>query len=96
MNTTPVITEVTIEPDEFFKGAINVSAVWAGVDRPVSMSFSLTNMKTAVRLAAAIGAGAVFVNPHVATDVNGQTYVTWDRSTVMAKYANADLRKLGF
>jgi hypothetical protein len=37
----------------------------------------------------------VFINPHLCTDVYGQTYVASDR-TVMGKYANADLRRLGY
>jgi hypothetical protein len=43
----------------------------------------------------AINAQVVFADPVIKTDVLGQTYVAAS-SRVMAKYANADLKRLGY
>ena len=76
--------------------AWRVDTEWdAPVDRPSTHAFSLANKRTAERLVTAINAQAVFVNPRVLTDSQGQTYVAAD-SRVLGKYANADLTRLGF
>lgn len=49
------------------------------------------------RLADAIKAGVVCVDQRVATDVNGATYVEHrGHLKVSGKYANADLKRLGY
>lgn len=73
-----------------------VSVTWdAPVDRPYTGGYILGNKKTAERLAHAINAGAVHTDAHIATDVNGNTYVA-ARSLVLARRAAADLKRLGF
>jgi hypothetical protein len=78
-----------------------VKATWSSktvkLDRTECISFGLklTHGKLAQRLASAIDAGKIFTNPSIKTDVNGKTYVD-ARSTVMGRYLNADLKRLGF
>lgn len=69
--------------------------MWTGVDRPDSVAWVLGNRRTAERLRTAVVAGAVFYDISVNTDTSGRTYVQAS-SRVMAKYANADLRRLGY
>ena len=74
-----------------------VWAVWEGekVDRPRSYAIVARKFPLAQRLARAIDAGAVFSDPVINTDIEGNTYVH-ARSKVMAKYLNADLKRLGY
>ncbi len=73
-----------------------VSVTWdAPVDRKSTGGYILGNKKTAERLVAAIDAGVVYTDAHIATDVNGQTYVA-ARSRVLGRVASADLKRLGF
>lgn len=77
-----------------------MSPVWgltdgSPLDRPNTGGWVVSNKRLAARLATAIRAGVVCLDPEVRRDVTGQTYVS-DRHTVMAKYANADLTRLGF
>ena len=73
--------------------------VWAGVDRPIVGGISFgpgpKGQKLALRYQAAVMAGRVFHGGVVKTDTGGQTYVC-ATSRVMGKYANADLKRLGF
>jgi hypothetical protein len=55
----------------------------------------LGNKRTAQRLVNAINAQVVFDDPVIKTDINGRTYVAAS-SRVMGKYANADLKRLGY
>ena len=61
----------------------------------VGYRFGPKKRKLAERLAAAINAGVVLTNPEIKRDVNGNTYVSSDHG-VMGRYANADLKRLGF
>ena len=72
-----------------------VHPVWGGVDRPDTGGWVVKSAKLAERLRKAVMAGAVFSECKVAKDVNGKTYMATN-SLVMAKYANADLKRLGF
>lgn len=74
-----------------------VSAEWHGadLDRPISHGTQLLNKRTAERFAAAIEAGVAFTDPQIATDANGKTYVA-AKCHVFGKYANANLKALGF
>jgi hypothetical protein len=74
---------------------MTVTPVWAGVDRSTVGGWQVTSRSIAERLSRAILAGVVFPDAHVATDVNGRTYAG-GHSRVSAKYANADLKRLGF
>jgi hypothetical protein len=78
---------------------INVTVHWTGaqLDRPTSGGFGLkgTDRKLAERLRRAIDAGVVYVNPVVATDIYGKTYVA-SNCVVSGKHLNADLRRLGY
>ncbi len=89
---TPVLTACHVAPSA---DGFVVTPEWSDVDRPTTSSWEVRTRALADRLAAAVMAGVVCVNPHVATDVNEHTYVSYDRK-VMAKYANADLKRLGF
>ena len=76
-----------------------VSTTWEGegLDRKDGHGYAFALNKTALaaRLVRAINAGVVFVNPELKTDIYGQTYVSAS-SKVMGKYANADLKRLGY
>lgn len=103
-STTPRILRVDIipmpdndpgTPSRWANPGFSVIPVWADVDRPVTYSMAVKDMKMANRLKAAIEAGVVFRDCQIKADVNGQTYVSnW--CNVMGKYLNADLLKLGF
>jgi hypothetical protein len=89
-----MIPTADITPDA--DGGFHVNVIWdAPVDRPCTRGYLMRNRKIADRLAAAINAGAVYVDPEIRTDINGHTYVQ-ARSLVLGRYANADLRALGF
>jgi hypothetical protein len=98
---TPTIADVTVKPkdedDGFGSDFYHVRGVWSApwVSRTVTTGYLVKGRALADRLAAAMEAGAVFVNPEVRVDVNGHTYVT-SSSTVLARQINADLRRLGF
>lgn len=90
------LARVVVSPDSDSIGVgYKVTPVWSGVDRPRTFSWFVGNLKLAVRLRQAVLAGVVLVDLEMKTDVEGNTYVE-HRSKVMAKYANADLRKLGY
>lgn len=96
------IASMHIEYDEYLKGdAVHVDVKWRGgkLDRTDGGGFVFKanplGMGYAKRLVAAINAGVVYTNAKVLRDVNGRTYVQADKQ-VMAKYANSDLRRLGF
>jgi hypothetical protein len=74
-----------------------VYAKWTGadIDRPLSHSTQLLNKRTAKRFADAIQAGVAFTDPQIVTDANGKTYVA-AKCHVFGKYANANLKALGF
>ena len=84
------------ETEDVPGGEWRVYATWdAPVDRPSTHGFVLRNKRTAQRLVNAINAQVVFADPVIKTDVLGHTYVAAS-SRVMAKYANADLKRLGY
>lgn len=92
---TPTAT-VTPDPDYGWR----VSVRWTAngperLDRTDGHGYAVRTRALADRLARAIDAGVVFYDLGIAVDVNGQTYVS-SRSHVLGRYANADLRKLGF
>lgn len=73
-----------------------VRTYWKGVDRPVTEGISTGhNMQLAVRLAAAINAGRVYANPHISTDIHGQTYVS-ARCVLYTRHLNKSLKEIGF
>jgi len=92
--TAPLFTRCVLEPRDGEPGYVTVWFHWAGVDRPVTHGI-VARKAVAPRLVRAAQAGAIFVDPHVATDTYGQTYVE-ARCRVMGKYLNSDLRKLGY
>jgi hypothetical protein len=96
--TAPVLLRVDITPyaenHPDLHGYVQVTPIWGGVDRPDSFSWA-TKPAIAVRLRRAIMAGVVLLNPHVKTDITGKTYVEYD-NRVSGKYANADLKRLGY
>lgn len=92
---TPTLVDVEIKPDHLDTGRFSVQAVWGGVDRPTTGGWGGLRESVAKRLAKAIKAGAVESNPRIVKDVNGKTYVQTD-GFIMAKYMNADLKRLGF
>ena len=74
-----------------------VSPDWsvAGVDRPVSFGVIVNGKKVAERLARAIEDGVAYPYEGIKTDINGKTYVATGYN-VMARRANADLKRLGY
>jgi hypothetical protein len=75
-----------------------VDTLWPieGLDRPHTHGYVLgNNSRLADRLSRAIEDGAVYENPRIVRDVDGRTYVQ-AHAKVMGKYANADLRRLGY
>lgn len=86
------IKRVDVEPDEH---GWAVRTHWTGVDRPCTHGFIVSQRRVAERLAQAIKDGAVYANPEVRTDTHGRTYVN-ATSRVLARKANADLRRLGY
>ena len=92
----PVDVEVTQNfTEDVTSGYWSVMPVWPGVDRPRVDGYLIKTERLAGRLARAMLAGVVYVDTEVTTDVDGETYVT-SRSTVLARMANADLRRLGY
>lgn len=91
-DTYKVTARVVATPDTY-----DVLTTWSGpnLDRTDGIGFGLRNRATAMRLRMAINAGAVFTDPVLKTDVEGNTYVSAG-CRVMARYANADLKRLGF
>ena len=100
MPTTPRLSHVStrpyIDPDtQRATSALVVEPVWQGVDRPNTGGWVVKDRTTAKRLEACIRDGNCFSSTRLAVDVNGQTYVA-TTALVMAKYMNADLRRLGY
>lgn len=95
----PYILGVSITPADDEHGGFTVRPTWATregtLDRTDGLGFRVRTLALGERLERAILAGAVFPEPEVATDVKGHTYVS-ARATVMAKYMNADLTRLGY
>jgi hypothetical protein len=101
METTTEFTPIAIVRKTNVDGVqyIRVAVTWfgEGLDRQDGHGwlFDLGHEKLAARLARAIDDGVVFHNISLAIDVNGKTYVNAS-SRVLGKYANADLKKLGY
>lgn len=74
---------------------VEVSPIWAGVDRPNTGGWIVKDQRTADRLALAISAGAAYKNPTVKVDNDGRTYVS-GAEQVRGRCANADLKALGY
>ena len=100
----PVAVKVVLEPadPQSYRDQPSwvATPVWPSVvDRTITGSISFGNSKTAERTArryaAAVMAGVVMYDLKVLTDIHGNTYVGHS-SRVMGKYANADLKRLGF
>jgi hypothetical protein len=97
---TPHLDRVEVgpydDPDNTGLTGWEVRPYWNGVDRPYTGGWILASYRTAQRLAKATAEGAVFgTDVQVRTDVEGNTYVQRS-SRVMARHANADLRRLGY
>jgi hypothetical protein len=90
----PTLSSVSLRPDPNHATFISVYPVWRGVDRPVTLGWSIPSDLTP-RLVSAILSGAAFKNPVVKRDVEGKTYVDHD-CTVTARYMAEDLERLGF
>lgn len=100
----PVAVKVVLEPadPQSYRDQPSwvATPIWPSVvDRTITGSISFGNSKTAEktarRYAAAVMAGVVMYDLKVLTDIHGNTYVGHS-SRVMGKYANADLKRLGF
>jgi hypothetical protein len=86
------------EADEFCHAHFTVWMDYpdAGVTRPRSYGISCgNNRRLADRLARAVDAGVVMIDPEVRTDIYGGTYVS-STSVVSGKRLNADLKRLGY
>jgi hypothetical protein len=94
---TPYIasTNIVLTSDSTY----SVAGFWAvdgvNLDQPMSSGYEVRTMRLAERLAKAIRDGKVFVNPTIATDMGGKTYVS-ATSTVLGRTVNADLRRMGY
>lgn len=85
-----------VEATEDEDGRWTVTPHWTGgVDHPANFGWAGLKPDVADRLIAAIIDGAVFSNAQIAVNNYGETYVKFDRK-VYGKYANADLRKIGY
>ena len=95
--TSTITPKAIIEPYSDMPNHYVVSADWssAGVDRPVSSGTVVNGKKLAERLARAVEDGVAYSYRGIKTDVNGKTYVD-QAHNVMARRANADLKKLGY
>ena len=92
------ITESPAEPGEWGMPAhFTVRPFWSGVDRPNTggITVKINNRPLAERLARAIRAGVAVEAESVGVDTAGQTYVV-ERTHVLGRMLNADLRRLGF
>lgn len=82
---------------------VRVEVTWTSSDGPLDrpsvggygFAATKTGRGTARRLAQAINEGVWYPRPELAVDVNGATYVS-ARGLTIAKYANSELRKLGY
>ena len=79
---------------------ILVKSTWnADADRLDAMGYIFpdtpTNMMLALRLKAAILAGKVFLDPEIATDVNGKTYIK-SGCEVFGRHIKHCLAQIGF
>ena len=82
------------------KPIILIKSTWnADADRLDAMGYIFpdtpANMLLALRLKAAILAGKVFVNPEVATDANGNTYIK-SGCDVFGRHIKHCLAQIGF
>lgn len=97
MPSTPTPTATVREDAD----GVSVEVVWGGVklDRPSVGGYGFPATKTgrsvAARLARAINDGAWYGTPEVKVDRGGETYVH-ARGRTMAKYANSELRRMGY
>jgi hypothetical protein len=85
-------------PDIWTPAGWHVRVAWETdppVDRTDGSGWLITSESVARRLVRAVNAGRVFTDVRIALDVNERTYVA-ARSLVMARHANADLRRLGY
>lgn len=87
-----MIPTPAIEPKD---GGFTVWADFRGVDRPRTYGIATRTLRDAQRVARAMSAGVFFTFVHIATDVNGQTYVA-GVPQAFGRHLNADLRRLGF
>lgn len=96
---TPIVAEVTNGEGELEWIVTYDWSKVANVTRPNTggsyTGYGAKGKKLADRLAAATRAGVVHYDAYIQTDVNGGTFVT-SNSRAMAKYLNADLKRLGF
>ncbi len=88
----PVNVKIIPRPD-IRADAVSVQPIWSGVDRPNTGGWIIAK-KNVARLEAAIRSGAACPNPIIKKDSGGKTYVSYD--SVIGKYTNADLKKIGY
>jgi len=74
-----------------------VNIIWSGapLDRPHTYGIEFRTRRLADRYVAAVDAQKVFVNPKIAKDVYGKSYVVAE-CRVYGRHANKDLLSLGF
>jgi hypothetical protein len=89
---TPEIIDVELAQDGH---GWSVRPVWSGVDRPNTGGWGFGSKRLAERMRSALLAGVVYSKIEVVTDASGKTFVH-GTSLVLGRYANADLKKLGF
>jgi len=74
---------------------VDIITVSPEVDRPHTYGICTSKPRLRDRLVRAIEEGAITLNPSVATDINGKTYISFT-SAVMGKHLNANLKQLGY
>ncbi len=83
-------------PDEVTRYVVEIYWTGANLDRPNTYGISCgSNHKLALRLATAVDAQVVFLNPRIVRDVNDKSYVEAE-CRVMGRHLNRDLQRLGF
>lgn len=76
---------------------VTVKPYWVAdvdIDQPWGLGISV-KAEVVPRLEAAMRAGVVFPNATIKTDVDGKTYVA-SNSEIIGKFANSQLKELGF
>lgn len=97
--TTPIDPSLialtsAVSPHEF-GFLVNTTVSGIDLDRPNLGGFVVRSEAVARRLARAVEDGAVWNIEGIRTDIYGKTYIA-ATSNVLARMANADLRRLGY
>ncbi|SDH53382.1 hypothetical protein [Microbacterium sp. 77mftsu3.1] len=97
-DTNPNFDDIVLTPtiiDESGNLFVHTRVDGIELDRRDMVGYGVSTTRNALRLAAAVRAGAVFHDFQVLTDRNGKTYLSAS-SRVYSRTMNADLKRLGY